>query len=278
MPPVNKEAFVGLQGERYRRMCLANGFPWRFLQRSRGASWVGKCSAPFMATVGPLFELGTGYSLDTNQHGVFRCVRSEKEFREIEAWVKAQGARVFMRSLLRCCVASDFTFEKPGGSRTRIGDLEYCAKRGDRRKGVILAKHLADSIKDMPCYKDARYIAAVPPLREQSFGLAARLAGHIAEDSRLIDLTARFFRRSDAPAVKGLAEGDKWDALEGSQLSLNLERPLSVRGDAVILLDDKYQSGATMHYVAMRMQEAGIDGDILGLAAVKTLGDGDNQS
>ena len=250
-----------------------------FLMRDDGQGrWVGKCVAPFAESVGLLFKQGTGFQLVPSYDNVFCSVQSEKDFGEIEDWVKAQGTRVFIRTLLPCCVALDFNFKELDGPRTRIGDLEYCAKHGDRRKGVILAKHLADSIKDMPCYKDARYIAAVPRLREQSYGLATRLARRIAEDSGLTDLTARFSCENDVPEVKGLAEGDKWDALEGSQLSLNLERPLSGRGEAVILLDDKYQSGTTMHYVAMRMQEAGIDGDIFGLVAVKTMRDGDNQS
>ena len=56
-----------------------------------------------------------------------------------------------------------------------------------------------------------------------------------------------------------------------------LAKKLSTRGESVILLDDKYQSGTTMHYVAMQMQAAGVDGPILGLVAVKTLRDDDNK-
>ncbi len=44
----------------------------------------------------------------------------------------------------------------------------------------------------------------------------------------------------------------------------------------ILLLDDLYQSGITMQYVAMKLQKAGAE-KIFGLSIVKSLNDTDNQ-
>ena len=104
------------------------------------------------------------------------------------------------------------------------------------------------------------------------------MSGRVADALEIIDLTDNFSRLGEAPAIKNMAETDKWDGLEKAELTLaSGPKNLPKKGESVILLDDKYQSGTTMHYVAMQMQAAGIDGPILGLVAVKTLRDDDNK-
>lgn len=272
---VTKDKFMALQRRSPRRMRLTSS---RFLTRcEKGSPWHGKCAAPFMETAGPLFEGDTGFRLHPNEFGAFRSVQSEEEFNQIGDWVKRQGVRVFIRALLPVCVALDLNFEKPGGSRTEVGGLEYAAKRGNNQAKAELGARLARGIRDMSIYAGARFIAAVPPLRTESSGLAADLVRAVADELKIVNLTGNFFRRGDAPQVKGMAEGDKWDGVEKAGLILRpFPENLPGKGESVILLDDKYQSGTTMHYAAMRMQAAGIQGPILGLVAVKTLRDDDN--
>ena len=274
---VTKDEFMALQVRSPRRMRLASS---RFLTRGKeGNSWHGKCSAQFVETLGPLFQAGTSLRLTQNQYGAFRSVQSEEEFNRIESWVQAQGSRVFLRPLLPCCVALDLLREAPNNKfRTKSGELEYRAKRGDEQAETRLGEMLTRAIQDMPIYSDARFIAAVPPLREKSRGLASRLARDAALSLGIVDLTENFFRHGEAPAIKGMAEEDKWDGAEKAELVLSAHpKKLPKEAESVILLDDKYQSGTTMHYVAMRMQAAGIKGPILGLVAVKTLRDDDNK-
>ena len=273
---VTKDEFMALQLRSPRRMQLASS---RFLTHKEGERWCGKCSAPFSETVEPLFKAGTNLSLFSNQYGVFRSIQSEEEYLRVQKWVKAQKTRVFLRTLLPCCVALDILRESPDAPhRTKIGELEYLAKRRNEKAEAKLGETLAHSINSMPIYSDARFIAAVPPLRDGSFGLASRLSGRVAGALEIIDLTDNFSRLGEAPAIKNMAETDKWDGLEKAELTLaSGPKNLPKKGESVILLDDKYQSGTTMHYVAMQMQAAGIDGPILGLVAVKTLRDDDNK-
>ena len=273
---VTKDEFMALQVRNPRRMQLASS---RFLTREEGKPWYGKCSAQFSETVGLLFKAGTGLSLRLNEFGVFYPIKSEEKFKLIQKWVKEQETRVFLRTLLPCCVALDLLRTSPAASaRTKIGELEYHAKRRNEKAEAKLGETLARSINSMPIYSDARFIAAVPPLRDKSSGLASRLSGRVASALEIIDLTDNFSRLGEAPAIKNMAETDKWDGLEKAELTLaSGPKNLPKKGESVILLDDKYQSGTTMHYVAMQMQAAGVDGPILGLVAVKTLSDSDNK-
>ena len=273
---MTKNEFMALQLRNPRRVQVAYS---RFLTREKKERWCGKCSAQFSETVGPLFKAGTGLSLFSNQYGVFRSIQSEEEYERVQKWVKEQKTRVFLRTLLPCCVALDILRESPDAPhRTKIGELEYLAKRRDEKAEAKLGEMLANSINSMPIYSDARFVAAVPPLRDGSFGLASRLSGRVADALEIIDLTDNFSRLGEAPAIKNMAEMDKWDGLEKAELTLaSGPKNLPKKGESVILLDDKYQSGTTMHYVAMQMQAAGVDGPILGLVAVKTLRDDDNK-
>jgi len=67
---------------------------------------------------------------------------------------------------------------------------------------------------------------------------------------------------------------EKWALLEATGLSLKY--PIPNRSD-VILIDDKYQSGTTMQFVAMKLQEAGAR-YVFGISLVKTLRDTDSAS
>jgi predicted amidophosphoribosyltransferase len=62
--------------------------------------------------------------------------------------------------------------------------------------------------------------------------------------------------------------------LEKTGIRLNAKLP---KDSDVILIDDKYQSGTTMQFVAMKLQEAGAR-YIFGISLVKTLRDTDNAS
>ena len=68
----------------------------------------------------------------------------------------------------------------------------------------------------------------------------------------------------------------KWDAWNESDVSFNGAPELDIEGKSVVLIDDLYQSGRTIQYVAMKLQEAGAR-QVCGLSLVKTWGDTDNK-
>ena len=67
----------------------------------------------------------------------------------------------------------------------------------------------------------------------------------------------------------------KWDVWEDAQVSFQKGRALNVEGKTIVLIDDKYQSGTTIQYIAMKLQDAGAR-EVYGLCFVKTLRDTDN--
>ncbi len=71
--------------------------------------------------------------------------------------------------------------------------------------------------------------------------------------------------------LKDVSIDQKWEKLEESGFVVNI----NLTGKKVLLLDDLYQSGITMQYVAMKLQEAGAE-YIFGLSMVKSLNDTDN--
>lgn len=122
-------------------------------------------------------------------------------------------------------------------------------------------------------YKDATYIVAVPANDDKKNDLPRLLVRRIAQQLNFQNLTDNFSYFNQKKELKSVSITDKWKELEQSNLQFE-KHDLSDK--PVILLDDKYQSGATMHYVASELNEAGCN-EIYGLVAVKTMKDDDNQ-
>ena len=275
-PPISREAFAALLRKSSRRIRFASNFPAAFLTRA------GADEAPFFETVGPLLAGDTGFTLAP--HGwKYRCnLPNKSDYDLVADWVQAQRGRLFLRSALSCCVALDLNFQagqpSPPTMRTDVGLLEYRAKfERDMSAVASLTREMAEAIKSMAHYRAARFVAAVPPLRRKSFHLPSRLAADVARTLDISNLTGNFsFSGKPASESKKLPLAGKWANLDEAGLVMRAEN-LPQGDESVILLDDKYQSGATMHYVAMRMRKAGVSGPILGLTAVKTWTDDDNQ-
>ena len=52
---------------------------------------------------------------------------------------------------------------------------------------------------------------------------------------------------------------------------LKIDDEVDLNGKTVLLVDDMYQSGITLQYIAMRLKERGAD-RVFGMALVKSLG------
>ena len=75
----------------------------------------------------------------------------------------------------------------------------------------------------------------------------------------------------DRAQAKNLSVHQKLDAIGGT-VAIDAA---AVRDRTILLVDDLYQSGASINYVAMTLQQAGARA-ILGLAAEKTCRNDDN--
>lgn len=243
----------------------------------------GSCmsfSVPYKESIALIYEAMTSCSLRANPkfNNYWHPLRSEDDVFKVEEWEQQQGTRVFLRDCLSCSIALDVNMKDvTTGDRTELGKLEYNAKTNDAEAAIeSLAEHLAAAIADLPLYKSTTLIAAVPARPGKTTrDLPTELAKRIAEKRKLTDLTAHFQYAGVREQLKALPLVERWAAWEGALLSLADEGKALLTGSPVILIDDKYQSGVSVNYVAMILQQAGAS-DVYGLYAVKTMRDTDN--
>lgn len=101
--------------------------------------------------------------------------------------------------------------------------------------------------------------------------MPALLATEISKKLIIEDITSTFQYTGEKAQGKTLSRDDKWAAWEAAGLSCTKD----LEGKDVILIDDLYQSGISVNFVGMKLQEANC-GKICGLYIVKSLNDKDN--
>jgi hypothetical protein len=136
--------------------------------------------------------------------GVWRSIRSEEEFGVILAWKQRQGTRIFLRDCLDLCVALDQNLvDNCSGQYTELGAAESQAKSYPCEGTMAcLVQHYIAAIRDMPFYREAKHIAAVPPRPGKRYDLPSTLASRIACALGLEDLTPRFTFKGTMEAIK----------------------------------------------------------------------------
>jgi hypothetical protein len=242
-------------------------------KRSTGG-YIGKFELPFFETVGRLFCRDTNLELHRSKYGGWwRSIKDEMEFGVIQNWVQRQGNRVFMRDCLSMSVAMDFNISESRSEHTWLGALESrCKTTRDDAAINELIDEVCNTILDMSEFRTTKLIAAVPPVPGKVHDLPSCLAAGAAGKLGLTDLTAAFSYAGQKGSIKATKVDEKWNELEKGGLSF---QPSLRDWPPVILIDDKYQSGITIQYVASRLRAAGA-GEIYGLYVVKTLRDSDN--
>ncbi|MGO9317995.1 MAG: hypothetical protein ACLPXT_01410 [Terracidiphilus sp.] len=240
---------------------------------------IGKFVVPFVETIRPLFEKETGLDLFQSKFkdGMWRSVHDEAEFARIQEWILAQGTRKFLRNCLDLSIALDYNIANiENGQYTEIGALEHRAKPVcDAEAVASLSKFCADTIQNLHYYRDTEFIVAVPTMSAKQYDLPSQVAARVSVALSKKNLTDCFaWDHAKQKPLKGARIEEKWTLLEATGLRFNCS--ISNKSD-VILIDDKYQSGTTMQFVAMKLQEAGAR-FIFGISLVKTLRDTDNAS
>jgi hypothetical protein len=194
----------------------------------------------------------------------------------IKNWIDVIGSYVVIRDYLALSLAIDYGFidGNPDNSRTRIGLLRSKAKPYNTPV-TLETFNAADEIfkicmqffSDIYCYNSADAIVAMPASKpDKEFDLPLYLVKKISKEWNKEDLSYAVQTTKARPSVKDqeTIEG-KLEALEGS---VQID-PDIVQGKSIVILDDLYQSGISMNYVAMLLQEAGAK-KVFGLACEKT--------
>ena len=175
------------------------------------------------------------------------------------------------------CMALDFNFDPAADRRTMYGEAEFQLKYRDSRPHMQVLKHaLCDAIRDLPIpseYRDSIVVSYIPTAPDVC-SVPRKLASEVADEDGydLIDATLN----CPKAGLKGVSVADKipiWQELyDGGCVELSA----SVDGRLVVVIDDLYQSGATLWMYAKFLKEQGAT-HVIGLPCVKSLRDSDNQ-
>lgn len=229
-------------------------------------------------TAKKVFEAQTGQSLNYNpQYDKYWKYVSEDEIAKIEEWERNQDSLIFLRDCLSLSVAIDSNFtDNTSGQYTTMGALEHNGKHSRDQNAINkIADIVSQVIQYLPYYKDANLICSVPPRPDKAFDLPSSVTSLVSTKVGKQDVTGGFVFNGQKSSVKTSTFDEKWNVWEDAQVSFQNSHSFNVNDKTVILIDDKYQSGITIQYIAMKLQQAGAH-EVYGLSFVKTLRDTDN--
>lgn len=205
----------------------------------------------------------------------------ESRVEPIRRWLRRVENYVAIRDCLALSFALDYDREDgdPKAERTNMGALRTQAKtygRSTTGESYAAADEIANAmiafIEVIDVYQKADIIAGVPPSDPQKqFDLPAYLARVIAPKVGMDDACDHIVTVAKRPQVKNMALNQKLSALSGT-IAVD---PDVVGGKTVLLIEDLYQSGATINFTAMEILNAGAS-RVFGLSCVKTCRNSDN--
>lgn len=202
---------------------------------------------------------------------------SAEEIEQIKEWERNQKSLIYLQDCLSLSIALDTNFiDNKRLEYTEIGNLEKMGKKtGDQKAINQLADIVSRVIQYLPFYKDADLICSVPPKPDKDFDLPSSVTKLVSDKVGKQDVTGGFAFSGQKSFIKNASLEDKWYIWEGAQVSFQKSQALDLYDKTIILIDDKYQSGVTIQYIAMKLQQAGAN-EVYGLSFVKTLSDKDN--
>ena len=277
MKKIAKETVFAELNEEIRKTYYEDGIggkKWVGLQKKED----GSTFSAYTNSSIKIFETQTGLELElkSKYQGRWRNV-NEEEIAKVEAWMKDQGTLVFLRDCLSLSVALSVNFNK-SGDRTPVGHLQNEGKwKEDENSICQLADMVEQQIRNLPYYKDANLICSVPSPSDKGFDFPSKVASLVGEKVGKQNITGGFVFGGPKPSLKDVPFDKKWQVWEDAQVSFRSGDEFNIKDKTVILIDDLYQSGITIQYIAMKLQQAGAR-EVYGLSFVKTRGDKDNVS
>lgn len=271
-PKISGSAVAKILEQRPRRVCFESTHQ-NALKEKAGEKWAGSFSVPFRESVYPLFHKMTGLELwHSKDHGNWwRSLKTPNEVETVRNWIAAVRPLVFLRDTLALSIALAEHQVSEGG-RSAIGELEKRAKYdGDRAAIEHLTARCVQTINTLPYYSDVDAVCAIPPRQGKGFDLPTEIVARLAKALSKPDLTSLFNWINKKPSLKDEKFEKKWATLEAVGLKCNTE----LNKKKVLLLDDLYQSGITIQFVAMELLNAGAT-RVYGLTLVKSRRDSDN--
>jgi Phosphoribosyl transferase domain len=266
--PITLERFNELRSAEPRRLCFGTT---RKLSRGTNGPATGFLNLNFRETIDRLLPWDLERFDGKFGRQYRRVIRSEAEYCAIEHWIGENADVVFIRSLLGVCVAAGEHQSAPG-NHTVIGDLERRAKyTPDNDARANLLDRMEAIYRRLLGALEIDALCAVPPTNAGEFCLPVWLAAGLSQRMGVEDLSPSIGWTGTKPKMKEVDVDHKWATLESVGLTIGA----SVEGRRILIIDDLYQSGATVHFVASKLQSAGA-AEMHCFAVVKSMRDTDN--
>lgn len=254
------------------------------------------CFFPQLIDCGPI-----GWKPSDNYPGLYNlwipddCMDWQK-FDELNIWAAQAHQHIwlgtnnhtnayFIGSELDYCIAADWNFSFDTNNRTPVGEAEYQLKyqhpygRVDEETCAkytqLLITVIMDCIQCLPFDPRNTVVTTIPAVRAKQGKLAWFLAQEISGILHIpfIGLTLNY----DKPQIKQQSVKDKvriWRSIFSDRESLLL--PPEIYNKSILIIDDLYQSGASIWCLAKFLKEKCWAQNVMAITAVKSLRDGDN--
>lgn len=245
------------------------------LKRVENQKCIGWLNLPFEDTIESILcgSLSLSKALFTSpkapNNRVYRRIDTEEEYKTFGSFIQKYKDLVFLRDTLDLSVALSM-HESELGVRTALGEHEYQVKYQSENRDTSVNKaalqtELQKRLEELPYFKLADYICAVPSSKPFMRDLVAGLTGFSFED-----ISGRVSWQSKNGSLKDVETADeKLDMIQSWGLTFGAD--LDIKDKTILLVDDMYYSGVTMQYIALKMKEAGAK-RVFGMALVKSLG------
>ena len=231
----------------------------------------GWLNLPFCNTIEPLLkqEVGKDFMMFSNRATAkkYRRINSEAEYLKIQAFIEKYKNVVFLRDCLDLSISLSMNMSEPG-VRTELGDLEHKIKYKSNEINYgesisKITKYFQEALGSLPYFKNADYICAVPSshsfMKEVANGLLQFGFNNISNNVTW---------SKTAEIKNALSPDEKLGALLDS--NLQLDQSIDLNGKSILLIDDLYNSGLTMQYVAKCLKQLGAS-YVFGMTLVKSL-------
>lgn len=244
------------------------------IEKSKDNTCIGALNVPFDSSIKYFIEQEAKLNLIEKKNGLFWCpANSDEEFQRLTDFFEKHKKIVFLRDTLECSIALSENFKDD--ERTFLGKMEYEAKYSDCSESIEeIKKAIIDFINNSEVYGGIPYICSIPSSKPEEKNLPQKLSEMVSDSiSNLTDISQYISWKNSKPEIKSLDLDEKLEALIKTDLEIN---NFEIKNEDIILIDDLYQSGTTMQYVAMKLKELGAR-RIFGLSIVKSQKNTDNQ-
>ena len=228
---------------------------------------------PFKKAIEAFFYSEFKKKFGINKNGKYYVKCGGYDLNQIISWVNKYQNVIFINDALPLSLVLSFYKRKDadGWKYTKLGNIVNAIKyRKDFSRLSYITETAAYAISSFPYYKDADCICAIPPSQGKDFDLPSHIASDLSSKVSKQNIS-QFVVAGNKKQLKQTPLDDKITELFNWDVSINTD----IRGKKIILIDDLYQSGATMMYIAMKLQTAGASA-VYGLSMVKNLTNSDN--